>query len=76
MSNSWTVMYIAKGTDSQKVLIRGEMITFRFGLVAFSNHTAIIARRAMMAAKFLNFEVFWNAYVDRQKQNLHNKESF
>ena len=51
-------MYIAKGTDSQKVLIRGEMITFRFGLVAFSNHTAIIARRAMMAAKFLNFEVF------------------
>ena len=48
----------------------------RFGLVVFSNHTAIITRRAMMAAKFLNFEAYGNAYVDRQKQNLHNKESF
>ena len=48
----------------------------RFGLVVFSNHTAIITRRAMMAAKFLNFEAYGNTYVDRQKQNLHNKESF
>lgn len=37
----------------------------RFGVVAFGNHTAIIARRAMMAANFLGTHQF-------KISNLHN----
>lgn len=51
-------MYIAKGTDSQKVLIRRKMITFRFVLRDLEGHRPSVVCHDRLTSISFHFEVF------------------